>query len=79
MQEGLKKAREECKQKIEETGLVETATENAVTSIKNLFVGLTQGDKPYTVNVEVIKADHKKGEEEKTEEGQEADINEQQG
>ena len=48
-------------------------------SIKNLFVGLTQGDKPYTVNVEVIKADHKKGEEEKTEEGQEADINEQQG
>ena len=37
MQEGLKQAREECKQKIEETGLVESATENAVVSVKNLF------------------------------------------
>lgn len=55
MQEGLKQAREECKQKIEETGLVESATENAVVSVKNLFAGLTQGENPYTVNVEVMK------------------------
>ena len=55
MQEGLKQAREECKQKIEETGLVESATENAVVSVNNLFAGLTQGENPFTVNVEVMK------------------------
>ena len=84
VQEGLKQAKEECKQKIEETGLVETATENAVTSIKNLFLGLTKGEKPYTVNVEVIEADYKKennekGAEEKTKEGKADNANEKQG
>ena len=56
--QGLKQAKQECRQDIDETELMKTANQNAQIAIENLYAAFTQGseDDKYKLNIEVVDA-----------------------